>query len=167
MEFKMRILAVFCLICLVAVPASAFTAESLSVDVLENGDATVAFSYHLGWLEKMGVFLNIADPAKELKNALESNFGKEVTVQEVTSNSASFLVADYAHMDSGENGVTYTTPMLSFANAEKILSGYWFAPLLSVDLSPAVTTITFPDGYVENFNDNIEIPRISHTISIT
>ena len=161
----MKILAIFCLIFIVAVPASAFTSESLSIDVLENGDATVTFSYRLGFAEKIAVFLNIADPATELKNGLESNSGKNVTVSEVTADSAAFLIREYAHINSGEDGVTYTTPMLSFASAEDILPGY-LAPFISVDLSPAVTTVSFPDGYTENFDNIIEIPQISHTISI-
>lgn len=164
MQLKLRILAVLCLLFVLAAPATAFTAESLSIDVLEDGDATVTFSYRLGWAEKFAVFLRIADPATELKDALESNFGKEVSVQEVTATSAAFLVSEYAHMTTGTDGVTYTTPALSFENAEEILSGYWFAPLIAVDLSPDVTTVAFSDGYTEEFYDAIEIPRVSHTI---
>lgn len=166
MQLHIRILAILCLLFVLAAPATAFTAESLSIDVLENGDATVTFSYRLGWAEKFAVFFRIADPATELKNALESNFGKEVSVQEVTDSSAAFLVSEYAHLTSGTDGVTYITPELSFANAEEILSGYWFAPLIAVDLSPAVTTVAFPDGYAEEFYDAIEIPRVSHTVPL-
>lgn len=165
MHSKLRILTVLCLIFAVAAPVSAFTADSLSIDVLENGDATVTFSYSLGWAEKFAVFFRIADPATELKNGLESNSGKNVTVREVTPDSASFLIKEYAHLSTGDGGVTYTTPMLSFADAEEMLSGYWFAPLITVDLSPAVTTVAFADGYTEKFSDAIDIPKISHTIS--
>lgn len=149
-----------------AAPASAFTAESLSINVSENGDATVTFSYNLGWAEKVAVFFRVADPATELKNGLESNSGKEVAVSEVTADSASFLIQKYAHLSTGAGEVTYTTPTLSFVSAEEILSGYWFAPFISVDLSPAETTVTFSDGYVESFNDAIEIPTISHSITL-
>lgn len=164
MQLQLRLLTILCLLFVLAAPTTAFTAESLTIDVLESGDATVTFSYHLGWAEKFAVFFRIADPATELKDALETNFGKEVSVQEVTAESAAFLVSEYAHLSTGEDGVTYITPELSFANAEEILSGYWFAPLIAVDLSPAVTTVAFPDGYTEEFYDAIEIPRISHTI---
>ena len=167
MNTKLKILAIFCLFFIVAAPASAFVAESLSIDVQESGDATVTFEYRLGLVEKFAVFLRIADPADELKNGLESNSGKEVTVSEVTSNSAAFLVREYAHKTIGDGEVTYTTPMLTFASAEKILLDYWFAPLISVDLSPAETTVLFPDGYTENFYDNIEIPGITHTMSLS
>ena len=167
MRSQLTILTILCLLALAAVPASAFTAESLSIDVQESGDATVTFEYRLGLVEKFAVFLRIADPAAELKNGLESNSGKEVTVSEVTSNSAAFLIREYAHKTTGASEVTYTTPLLTFASAEKILLDYWFAPLISVDLSPAVTTVVFPDGFTEEFYDCIEIPGVSHTISLS
>ncbi len=167
MRSKLTILTIFCLLTVMAAPASAFTAESLSIDVLENGNATVTFAYNLGWAEQIAVFFRIADPANELKQALESNSGKEVSVREVTKNSASFMINGYAHVNAGDGETTYRTPALSFTRASEILSGYWFAPLISVDLSPAETTVVFPDGYTENFYDNIEIPVISHTISIS
>jgi len=166
MRSKLTIFAIFCLLSVMAAPASAFTAESLSINVSENGDATVTFSYNLGWAEKVAVFFRVADPATELKNGLESNSGKEVAVSEVTADSASFLIQKYAHLSTGAGEVTYTTPTLSFVSAEEILSGYWFAPFISVDLSPAETTVTFSDGYVESFNDAIEIPTISHSITL-
>ena len=166
MKQKLVILCILCLFSVIAIPASAFTAESLSIDVSGNGDAMVTFSYSLGWAEKVAVFFRIADPATELKHAMESNSGKEESVSEVTPNSASFLIHGYAHIKNGEGKVTYITPALSFASAAEILLGYWFAPLISVDLSPAVTTVIFSDGYTEYFYDSIEIPKISHTISI-
>ncbi|KAF1078614.1 hypothetical protein [Methanogenium sp. MK-MG] len=167
MKQILTILAILCFFSVMAAPASAFTAESLSINVSENGDATVTFSYNLGWAEKIAVFLRIADPATELKGALESNSGKEVSVSEVTTNSASFLINGYAHVDTGDSEMTYTTPALSFTRASEILSDYWFAPLISVDLSPAETTVIFPDGYTEYFYDSIEIPKISHAISLS
>ena len=167
MNTKLKILAIFCLFFIVAAPASAFVAESLSIDVQESGDATVTFAYRLGFVEKVAVFFNIADPATELKNGLETNSGKEVTVSEVTANSAAFLIREYARKTTENGKVTYTTPMLSFARAEEILMDYWFAPLISVDLSPAVTTVVFPDGYTETLYDSIEIPVISHTLSLS
>ena len=166
MEKKLMILAIFCLFSVMVAPASAFTAESLLINVSENGDAMVTFSYSLGWAEKIAVFFKIADPATELKHALESNSGKEVSVHELTPNSASFLIHGYAQINTGDGEVTYTTPALSFARAAAILSGYWFAPLISVDFSPEETTVIFPDRYVENFKDKIEIPSVSHTLSI-
>jgi hypothetical protein len=58
-----------------------------------------------------------------------------------------------------------TTPALSFEEAEKVLQQYWFAPLINPDFSPAVTTITYPDGYQEKFYDISRIPKTTHTLS--
>jgi len=167
MEKKRIILAIFCLFSVMVAPTSAFTAESLLISVSENGDAMVTFSYSLGWTEKIAVFFEIADPATELKHALESNSGKEVSVHELNPDFASFLVHGYAQINTGDGEVTYTTPALSFARAAAILSGYWFGPLISVDLSPEVTTVIFPDRYEEKFLNKIEIPSVSHTLSIS
>ena len=59
-----------------------------------------------------------------------------------------------------------TTPSQSFERAEKVLKNCWFAPLISPDLSPTVTTITFPNGYREQYYDQISIPSVSHTITV-
>jgi hypothetical protein len=59
----------------------------------------------------------------------------------------------------------YSTPALSFQNAQRALNQYWFAPLINPDFSPDITQITFPDGYHEEFYNQIAIPAISHTIS--
>jgi hypothetical protein len=58
-----------------------------------------------------------------------------------------------------------TTPQISFARAQEILQRYWFAPLISADFAPRVTTITFPDGYQATFNDVLSIPAVSHEIA--
>jgi hypothetical protein len=57
-----------------------------------------------------------------------------------------------------------TTPALSFAQAQQIMQQYWFASLISPDLTPQVTTITFPDGYQATYNNQISLPSVSHTL---
>jgi hypothetical protein len=38
-------------------------------------------------------------------------------------------------------------------------------PLISPNLAPQVTTITFPDGYQDIFYDQISISSVSHTVA--
>jgi hypothetical protein len=146
-------------------PAAAFTADSLDIQVRENGDTEVTFRYTLSWIEHIAVFLRIADPADELKKGLEGNSDNTVDVTEVTGNTASFLVIAFTSVRETQDSVVYTTPRLNFTEAEEILQEYWFAPLITTDLSPAVTTVTFPDGYTEQFGNLIEIPQVSHAIT--
>jgi hypothetical protein len=51
----------------------AFTAKELTITLAPNGDAQVTMQYEFSIPESMAVFFRIADPAKELKNALEGN----------------------------------------------------------------------------------------------
>ena len=37
------------------------------------------------------------------------------------------------------------TPSLSFARAQQVMDEYWFAPLVSPDFSPGITTVIFPE----------------------
>ena len=145
-------------------PAQAFTADSLSIDVQKNGDATIDFEYTLSLPEKIAVFLKIADPNEELKKALEGNFHLPVSVESVSDSSARFSVSRFAPVSEKNGSLLVQTPALSFAAAEKILKNYWFAPLVKPDFSPGITTITYPDGYTEEFEEQISIPKTSHLL---
>ena len=75
-----------------------------------------------------------------------------------------FIVQDFALKEERDGTVTLITPALSFADAEKILNQYWFAPLISMDFSPAVTRVNFPDDYTEKFYNQISIPALRHAL---
>lgn len=144
-------------------PAGAFTAKTLDIAVQENADAVITFDYELSWVENIAVFMRIADPARELQAALESNYNRPVTVLSTDAGRAQMLATGFASRSEKDGAVTYRTPALSFTRAEKILNGYWFAPFISPDFSPEVTRVAFPDGYAETFSDQISIPAVSHT----
>ncbi|MDN7024316.1 hypothetical protein FGU65_05315 [Methanoculleus sp. FWC-SCC1] len=150
---------------LICAPASAFTANALDISVNETGDAEVTFDYSLSWFEQIAVFFQIAQPDRELKNALESYSGKQVDVVGVETGSAVFAVRDFARIKETANGTVYTLPGLDFTAAEEKLKSYWFAPLVEADFSPAVTTIRFPDGHEEKVFNESAIPSASHTIA--
>jgi len=146
-------------------PASAFTMKSLSITVAGNGDAQVDMNYDLSFVEQTAVFFRIADPATELQSAFNSASSHPVTVTRVTSSSAQITIPSFASVTTTGGVSTLTTPSLSFERARKVLSSYWFAPLISPDFSPSVTTITFPDGYTVNYYDLISIPPVTHQLS--
>ena len=61
---------------------------------------------------------------------------------------------------------TYTTPKLDFTRAEEILKNYpIISSILTIDLSPTVTTLTFPDGNVHTFSDKLVIPATTHVLN--
>jgi len=146
------------------IPVQAFTAKNLDVAVQGSGDAIITFDYELSWFENIAVFMHIADPAVELKKALESNFNKPVDVLRADGGESQFAVEGFATVKEKDGVTTMKTPALSFVEAEKILNQYWFAPLISPDFSPEVTRVRFPDGYMEIFDNQISIPALIHTL---
>jgi hypothetical protein len=158
-------LVAFLLVACLAAPAGAVIVHNLNIVVSGNGDAQVDIHYELNWLEQAAVFARIADPGTELKSALENNFDVSVDVISVDNHEATVLVHPFARVSSLSGGTRYITPELSFENAQRALNRYWFAPLVSADFSPDVTRVVFPDGYSEEFFNQIDIPSVSHTIS--
>jgi hypothetical protein len=158
------LLAALGIMALAIMPAQAFTMQALTITVAQNGDAQIDMQYDLSFLEQTAVFFKIADPAAELKSAFESG-GETVTVTSATSSSSSITVPSFADVAKTGSGKTIVTPSLSFEKAEKVLNSYWFAPLISPDFSPAVTTVVFPDGYKAVYYNVISIPSVSHKIT--
>lgn len=144
--------------------ASAITMESLNMQISENGDTTVSFGYSLSPLEYLAVFMKIADPSEELRKAIDERTDRDVEILEVSSDSSSFFIPGFITPVTGSEGKTYTTPAIDFTKGEEILRSYWFAPLITIDLSPSTTKIVFPDGYTESFENTIAIPSITHTV---
>lgn len=145
-------------------PAQAFVAKSLTITLEENGDAQIDMEYELSLLEQSAVFLRIADPAAELKKAFDSNSEQPVTVTRATRSGATVLVPEFATVHPGKGKYTLVTPSVSFARAQEVMSSYWFAPLVSPDFSPAVSTVVFPDGYRATFTDVLSLPPISRPV---
>jgi hypothetical protein len=146
-------------------PAQAFEAKNLDITVQQNADAVITFDYELSWVENIAVFMHITDPGAELQKALESNYKKPVTVTVADGGRSQFMVEGFASVHERNGTVLMRTPALSFVEAEKVLNQYWFAPFITPDFSPEVTTVRFPDGYVADFSNQISIPAIDHTLS--
>ncbi len=147
-----------------AAPASAFSADELRILVDEDGGADITFNYSLSWIEKIAVFFKIAEPEQELKSALEGATGAPVTVTSARSDAASFSVPGFAKIQKTDDGTTYSTPALDLTGAQEVLESYWFAALISVDFSPDLTLVRFPDGHEETFSDQSTVPALSHTV---
>lgn len=156
------IIACLCVFAFTVLPAQAFTANSLTITLGENGDARADMQYSLSFIEQAAVFAHIADPSAQLEGALRDNFNKPVTVIHADSSSAEVIIPSFATIAASPGQTTMTNPSLSFARAEGIVKQYWFAPLISADFSPTVTTIIFPDGYQVTYNDLLTIPSTSH-----
>ncbi|MDD1678120.1 MAG: hypothetical protein LUO93_02910 [Methanomicrobiales archaeon] len=160
---SMRILlCILLLAVLLITPVLGFSSDILDIDVQEEGGAGVSFTYSLTWYERFAVFLQIADPAQEFRNAIEGLTGQPVTIQEVSGDSVMFSVDRFASVYNEEGARIFITPTLRFPEAGTALQQYWFAPLVQADFSPAVTTIRFPDGSAEVWTNAETIPTVIH-----
>jgi hypothetical protein len=157
-------LVTFCILIAAILPVQAFTARSLTITISPDGDAEMNMQYELSFFEEGAIYFRIADPAQELKKAFDTNSPEPVTVLEATSSSASILVPGFATVSNEGTTLTMVTPPVSFEKAQQVMNGYWFAPLVSPDFSPAVTLVRFPDGHRVVYYDVLGIPSIRHTL---
>jgi hypothetical protein len=160
------IIFTLCILALTVMPVQAFTAKSLTIILSPDGDADLDMRYDLSFIEQSAVFFKIADPAMELKNAFDSHSSEPVTVTEATSSSAVVHIPSFADMSKTGTKTTVITPSLSFARAQQVMDEYWFAPLVSPDFSPGITTIIFPDGYRAVYYDELTLPSVSHLLNV-
>ena len=158
------IIGCLCVLAFATMPVQAFTMKSLTITLAPDGDAEIDMQYDLSFIEQSAVFFRIADPAAELKKAFETKADQPVTVTKATSSSSVVIVPAFASVTEENNQTWMKSPTVSFERAQKILNSYWFAPLISPDFSPAITTVVFPDGYRETWHDLISIPSVSHPI---
>jgi hypothetical protein len=149
---------------LLAVPAAAFTMNLLTINIADSGNADVTADYSFSWMEQIVVFMRIAQPERQLENALEHYSGKEVMVTSVSPGKTVLVIRDFAKVKETANGTIYTTSYLDFSGAEQAVKSYWFSRFVTVDASPEVSVVAFPDGYKETFYNILIIPSITHEI---
>jgi hypothetical protein len=157
-------LVTFCILAAAILPVQAYTAKSLTITLAPDGDAELTMQYDLSFIEQSAVFFKIADPADELKNAFETHSSEPVTVKEATSSSAVVIIPSFADISRVGAKTTMVTPSLSFERAQQVMEGYWFAPLVSPDFSPGVTTVIFPDGHKAVYYEALTLPSVSHIL---
>lgn len=155
-----------CLLAFTVIPVQAFTVKSLTMTLASDGDAQVDMRYSLTLFEEGAIFFRISDPATELKKAFDANSAHPVTVTQATGSSARILIPSFASVSSDGDTTTLVSPSVSFERAQQVLDRYWFAPLISPDFSPDVTTIIFPDGYSTRFYNLLVIPSVPHQMAM-
>jgi hypothetical protein len=162
MNYAPMIIGMLLMAGILVLPASAFTINNLGVNIAENGDAEISIDYSLTWVERGVVFMRIAHPDQQLERVIESYSRKEVTVSGVSPAGTDLFVEKFVQVDDDPEGIVYTTPSMDFSIAEQQAKGYWFSRFVTVDATPDVTVITFPDGYQEKFYNVANIPSITH-----
>ncbi len=124
MKSTYLLIGCICLLAWAVMPAQAFTAKALTINLDANGNAQVDFQYDLSFAEQAAVFVNIANPSAELKTALENNLNRQVTVVKADSSSADVIIPSFATISLSNGTETMTTPAFSFANAQAAIRQY-------------------------------------------
>jgi len=150
-----------CLALLAGAPAAAFTADSLSITVKANGDATADFRFTL-----QGVIEN-AIPVSVLQDQLTKGLATSAEPPQVISFSSSeavLLLKGFAATTTVPTGTEYQTTSMNFTNAQAALQNSAVSSVISADFSPRITTVTFPDGYTREFDNSPVLPSIDHIV---
>jgi len=164
MKYRYLVLVAILVLALVAMPASAFTANKLVINVMINGDANIQFSYHLTWPEKLAYSM-IPQKEQIVQSALSSKFpSTNVDNIRVSKSITDLTVRKFAIITTSGDTTTYKTPAVSFMIAQDLLNQYrWIARAITPDFSPAMTIVRFPGGQIYTYNDASGIPAITYT----
>lgn len=152
------------ILAIVVAPVQAVTLQDLTIALDKTGNAEVHLTYQFSTVEYIAVYLNLANPSDILKNNLENELHKTVTVNKFSSDSMDITIPSLASTVTTNGTVSMTTPQISLEKAQTAIDQYWFAAILSPDFSPELSTVTFPDGYSARFTDQITIPSITHIL---
>jgi len=144
-----------------AVPAHAFTADSLDITVNKNGDAIATFRYTLE-----GVIEN-SIPQSVLEGELIKGLATGPEPPELLSmdrSSAVLLMKQFADTSDVPTGTEYRTESMDFTKAEAALKSSALSGVVSADFSPASVILTFPDSYERQFSNVDVLPSVTHTV---
>ena len=159
--YPLFLCGILCITLLLVAPVQAFTADSLSITVAKNGDATAAFTYTLD-----GVIEN-AIPESILQEQMVKGLATSSDPPEVLSFSkseADLYLKNFAIVTEVPTGTEYQTASMDFKKAQIALQNSAVSTVISADFSPKVTTVTFPDGYSRQLTASSVLPSLDHTV---
>ena len=160
MNINARILTgtLLCMLLLLA-PVGAITVKHLDITVAENGDASIIGDYSMNWIEQAVVY-----PAGV--SILAVNAPEHAVVHSISPNQVQVTVQKLVQVRHNADSTVYTTPAFSASDAQKELDQFWFANMVSLDLTPGTLTMRFPDGVTVEDSDLSSVPSFVYTIPL-
>ena len=146
---------------LLVAPVNAFTADSLSITVAKNGDATAAFTYTLDGVIENAIPESILQ--EQLVKGLETS-SDPPQVLSFSKSEADLYLKNFAMVTDVPTGTEYQTASMDFKKAQIALQNSAVSTVISADFSPKVTTVTFPDGYSRQLTSSSVLPSLDHTV---
>lgn len=146
---------------LITGPVSAFTANSLEINVDKNGDAIASFRFTLeGMLEN-------AIPQSMLQEELMKGLSTSSEPPELISmdrSGATIRMKKFADTSDVPTGTEYRTASMNFKKAEIALQNSALSSVVTADFSPTTIKVTFPDNYARSFDNADVLPSITHIL---
>jgi hypothetical protein len=169
MKFRYLIIGALLILAFMAMPASAFTAQKLVIDVRDNGDADIQFNYQLTWPELI-TFSMIPQKEQIVRSAVNSKFpSTKMDAIRISTSSTGLTLKNFAKMSTSQKTpatTSYATPAVSFMMAGDLLNNYpLIAKAITPDFSPEETIVTFPGGKQYTYHDASGIPAITCTVN--
>jgi phage tail protein X len=143
------------------IPAHAFTANSLDITVVENGDAIATFRFTLEGFIENAIPQSMLE--EELTKGLTTSSDPPV-LQSMDRSSAVLLLKKFADTSDVPTGKEYRTATMDFKKAEIALQNSGLGDAVTADFSPATVSLTFPDAYKRQFSNVDVLPAVFHTI---
>ena len=153
---------VFCLTLLLFTPAQAFTADSLNITVGTNGDAIADFHFTLQGMIENAIPLSVLQD--QLTKGLATS-SEPPQVLTFSKSEATLLLKGFAVTSTVPTGTEYQTAPMDFSKAQVALKNSAAGSVITADFSPAITTVTFPDGYSRQFIAQSTLPSVDHIVT--
>ena len=158
------LLASVCILVWALSPVEALTIKSLTVNLVEDGDAQVDLQYELSLPEQAAVLFQITDIRATLENTLNQNLNHPVTVSNANMTTADLTISGFTSVVEKDGNRVMVMPAFSLDRAETVMKQIWYGPITSPDFSPDVTEFIFPDGYTEYYYNQLSFPAITRTL---
>ena len=147
----------FCLLC--AAPVAAITVKHIDITVAENGDADITADYTMNWMEQAVVY----PAALPLATAAA---GDHAVIHSISPNRAQLTAKNFVSVLHTNGSTVYSTPAFSSGDAQRQLDRFWFANLVTLDLTSGTLTVRFPDGATGDYTGLSSVPSFMHTVSV-
>ncbi len=154
-------LVLACSVFFTAIPAHAFTANSLDITVSENGDAIATFRFTLEGIIENSIPQSMLE--EELKKGLTTS-AEPPELMSMDKSSAVLLLKKFADTADVPTGIEYRTATMDFKKAEIALQNSAISGAVSADFSPEKITLTFPDSFRREFSNVDVLPAVFHTV---
>ena len=146
---------------LLMIPAAAFTANSLDINVDKNGDAIAVFSFSLEGIVENAIPQSMLEE-QLLKGLSTSSEPPELIAMDRSS--ATIRMKKYADTSDVPTGTEYRTASVNFKKAEIALQQSALSSVVTADFSPDSIKVTFPDKYERTFSSSDVLPSITHVV---